>query len=169
MNNTLRILMFGLLAAILPLQLSVASAETTAGSKIGELQCKTIPGSGTNLFLHSTVEVKCKFSSSTAGETEHYKGETGIALGVDLSYKKESSFAFVVMAADFKKGSYKLAGKYFGAGADVTIGRGLGAGVLIGGSKKSVALQPIGISFTKGIGVSGGLTYLYLEPDKAKD
>jgi len=163
----LRISIFTLLAAVLPV--SAALADTSAGTKLGKLQCETIPDSGTNLFLHSTIEVKCEFSSSTSGETEHYKGETGIALGVDLSYKKNADFAFIVMAADFKKGSYKFAGKYFGAGGDVAVGRGLGAGVLIGGSDKSVSLQPIGLSVTKGAGVSAGLTYLYLEPDKAKD
>jgi len=168
MNKTLQTLFFGLLAVILPLQLSAAPADTSAGTKLGQLQCQTIANSGVNLIIHSTAQVKCEFTS-TAGETEHYKGETGVALGVDLTYKKESSFAFVVLAADFKKGAYKFAGKYFGAGADVTIGRGLGAGVLIGGSKKSVSLQPLGISVTKGAGVSGGLTYLYLEPDKAMD
>jgi len=167
MKNMLRILMLGLFAVALPL--SAAMAGSTAGSKLGKLQCETVPNSGTNLFLHSTVEVKCVFSSSTSGETEHYKGETGIALGVDLSYKKVTSFTYLVMAADFKKGSYKFAGKYFGAGADATIGRGVGAGVLIGGSDKSVSLQPLGVSVSKGAGVSGGLTYLYLEPDKALD
>ncbi|MDQ6986305.1 MAG: DUF992 domain-containing protein [Mariprofundaceae bacterium] len=168
MNRTLHTLLFGLLAVMLPLQLSAAPAETSAGTKIGKLQCQTIAGSGVNLIIHSTAQVKCEFTS-TAGETEHYKGETGVALGVDLTYKKESSFTFVVLAADFKKGAYKFSGKYFGAGADATVGLGLGAGVLIGGSKKSVSLQPLGISATKGVGVSGGLTYLYLEADKAMD
>jgi len=149
--------------------LAVAEAEqTTEGTKLGKLECQTVPGSGTNLLIHSTVDVTCTFTS-TAGESEHYKGETGVGLGIDLTFEKEAQFVFAVMAADFKKGSYKFAGKYFGAGADVTIGRGIGAGVLIGGSKKSVSLEPLGLSVTKGAGVSGGLTYLYLEPNEAAD
>ncbi|MDX8391658.1 MAG: DUF992 domain-containing protein [Mariprofundaceae bacterium] len=156
------------MAMILPAQLFAAPMHTSAGGKLGKLQCQTIPGSGINLVIHSTLQVKCVFTS-TAGETEHYKGETGVALGVDLSFKKEAEFAFVVLAADFKQGVYKFAGKYFGANADATIGRGLGVGALIGGNKKSVSLQPLGVSVTKGVGVSGGLSYLYLEADKAMD
>jgi len=168
MGKMLKMTMFAVLALALPAQLMAAPASSSAGTKLGKLECQTVPNSGTNLIIHSTVDVTCIFTS-TAGETEHYKGETGVGLGIDLTFDKTADFAYAVMAADFKKGSYKFAGKYVGAGADVSVGRGLGAGVLIGGSKKSVALQPIGISVTKGVGVSGGLTYLYLEPNKAAD
>jgi len=162
------ITVLGMLAfAVLPTQVMAASS-TSAGGKIGELRCHTVPGSGTNLILHSTVDVTCTFTSS-AGETEHYKGETGIGLGIDLHVNRNAELVYVVMAADFKKGTYKLAGKYGGAGASFAIGRGAGAGVLIGGSKKSVSLTPIGITATKGLGVQGGLTYLFLEPDRAAD
>jgi len=155
--------------ALAPAQQSLAASEkTSAGGKIGEMKCHTIPGTGTNLFLHSTVNVKCTFTSS-AGETEHYKGETGIGLGIDLHVKREAEFAYVVMAADFKKGAYKMAGKYGGAGGSFTIGRGLGVGALIGGGDGSVSLHPFGVAATKGWGVQGGLTYLFLEADKAAD
>ncbi|MDQ6966170.1 MAG: DUF992 domain-containing protein [Mariprofundaceae bacterium] len=165
MMTILRMITLLLLAMAVPLAASASDESTSEGTKLGKLECKTVEGSGTNLLIHSTVDVKCTFSS-TAGEVENYKGETGIGFGVDLTFDKQSSFVFAVMAADFKAGDYKFAGKYYGAGADATIGRGIGAGVLIGGSKKSVSLQPIGLSATRGAGVSGGLTYLYLEPDK---
>ena len=168
MKTIFRILTCMMVIVSLPMLAAAGETQTTKGTKLGKLECHTVPGSGTNLLLHSTVDVKCTFTS-TAGETEHYKGETGIGLGIDLSYKKDSKFVYAVMAADFKKGSYKFAGKYFGAGADATVGRGLGAGVLLGGNKKSVSLEPIGLSATKGAGVSGGLTYLYLEPDRSAD
>jgi len=168
MRTIFKVMMITLLAMGFPLSAAAQAEQTTEGTKLGKLECQTVPGSGTNLLIHSTVDVICTFNS-TAGEKEHYKGETGIGLGIDLTADKESTFVFAVMAADFKKGSYKFAGKYFGAGADVTVGRGLGAGVLVGGNKKSVSLEPLGLSATKGVGVSGGLTYLYLEPDKAAD
>lgn len=168
MKTMFRMVTIALLALALPSLALAGGTETTKGTKLGKLECKTVQGSGINLLLHSTADVTCTFTS-TAGEKEHYKGETGIGLGIDLSYKKQSDFVFAVMAADFKKGEYKFAGKYYGAGGDATIGRGVGAGVLIGGSKKSVSLEPIGLSATKGAGVSGGLTYLYLEPDRSAD
>ena len=167
MKTMFNMMMFTVLALAFPL-MAAAEDQTTEGTKLGKLECQTVAGSGTNLLIHSTADVLCTFTS-TAGESEHYKGETGVGLGIDLSFDKQADFVFAVMAADFEKGSYKFAGKYFGAGGDVSIGRGIGAGVLIGGSKKSVSLQPLGLSATKGAGVSAGLTYLYLEPDKAAD
>jgi len=165
MTTLFRMVMIAVLGLALPMVAMADGDKTSEGTKLGKLECKTVEGSGSNLLIHSTVDVKCTFTS-TAGEKENYKGETGIGFGVDLSFDKQSSFVYAVMAADFKVGEYKFAGKYYGAGGDATIGRGLGAGVLIGGSKKSVSLEPIGLSATRGAGVSGGLTYLYLEPDK---
>jgi len=155
--------------ALMPAQqLLAAPASTTAGAKIGTLDCKTVPGSGVNLLIHSTVDVTCVFKS-TAGETEHYKGETGIGLGVDLNVKRDERLGYVVFASDFKKGSYKLAGKYVGAGGSATVGVGVGAQALIGGSNKSVSLHPLVLSASTGLGVTGGVTYLYLEANKAAD
>jgi len=167
-NIMMVILGIAALAAMPAQQLLAAPATTSGGGKVGELKCHTIPGTGTNLLIHSTVDVKCTFTSS-AGETEHYKGETGIGLGIDLHIKREAEFAYVVFAADFKKGTYKMAGKYGGAGASFALGRGVGGGALIGGGDSSVSLTPVGITATKGWGTQGGLTYLFLEPDKAAD
>jgi len=154
--------------ALMPGQPPATAAETTAGGKIGTLTCKTVPHSGVNLLIHSTVDVTCVFKS-TAGETEHYKGETGVGLGIDLAVKREETLGYLVFASDFKKGSYKLAGRYVGGGGSATVGVGAGAQALLGGSNKSVSLQPVVLSASRGLGVSGGVTYLYLEPDRAAD
>jgi len=170
MKKSIMMVVLGMAAfAAMPAQQLLAAPEATGGGgKIGEMRCNTVPGSGTNLLIHSTVDVKCTFTSS-AGETEHYKGETGIGLGIDLHVNREAEMVYIVMAADFKKGTYKMAGKYGGAGASATLGRGGGGGALIGGGDGSVSLQPLGLTATKGLGVQGGLTYLFLEPDKAAD
>ena len=73
MRTLLNLMMITLLAVGLP---SLAAAEadaTTEGTKLGKLECQTVPGSGTNLLIHSTVDVACIFTS-TAGESEYYKG-----------------------------------------------------------------------------------------------
>jgi Protein of unknown function (DUF992) len=156
------------LAAIPAQQALAAAAETSSGTKIGTLECKTVPHSGINLLIHSTVDVTCVFKS-TAGEEEHYKGETGIGLGVDLAVKSNETLGYLVFASDFKKGTYKLAGKYLGGGGSATVGVGVGAQALVGGSNKSVSLQPLVLSSSEGIGVTGGVTYLYLQADKSAD
>ena len=170
MRKRIMMIVLGMVAfAAMPAQqLLAAPATTTSGAKIGTLDCKTVADSGINLLIHSTVDVTCVFKS-TAGETEHYKGETGIGLGVDLNVKREERLGYVVFASDFKKGTYKLAGKYVGGGGSATVGVGVGVQALIGGSNKSVSLHPLVLSGSTGFGVSGGVTYLYLEPDKAAD
>jgi hypothetical protein len=143
-------------------------SKTTAGTKVGVLSCKTVPGSGVNLLIHSTRNVTCEFKSSAGGGAEYYKGETGIGLGIDLNIKQDETIGFAVLSADFKAGTYQLAGKYAGAKASATVGLGAGAAVLVGGSDDSIVLQPIALSGSTGLGAAAGIGYLYLEPDKSR-
>ncbi len=156
-----------IMGLLLPGQQVLAADEvSSAGTKVGILTCKTVPNSGVNLILHSTVNVKCTFKSTAGGSVEKYKGETGIGLGIDLNINRQETIGYTVLSADFKPGTYQLAGKYGGAGASATVGAGVGAQVLIGGNKRSISLQPLVLSASTGAGVAAGLTYLYLEPDK---
>lgn len=142
-----------------------AFAGTTQGTRVGLLTCKTVPGSTLSLIVHSTEDIKCSFKAN-AGGTEHYKGETGVGLGFDVSFDRETTMVYAVMSANVKAGDYQLAGKYFGGGGSATVGAGVGAQALIGGGHKNVSLQPVALSGSSGVGVSGGVTYLYLEADK---
>ena len=143
---------------------ALALAGTTEGTRVGLLTCKTVPGSSLSLVIHSTEDVKCVFKDNI-GETEHYKGETGVGLGFDVSFDRETTMVYTVMAANIKAGNHQLAGKYFGGGGSATVGAGMGAQALIGGGRKNISLQPLALSGSSGAGVSGGLTYLYLEAD----
>jgi len=55
-----------------------------------------------------------------------------------------------------------LAGAYVGASADVTIGIGLGANALVGGSHRSFALQPLSVEANTGLNLAGGVSELRL-------
>jgi len=74
-----------------------------------------VPDSGVNLLIHSTVDITCRFESTDPSGVEHYIGETGVGLGIDLSYNINKQMVFTVFAADTVNGSHKLAGKYGGA------------------------------------------------------
>lgn len=157
-------------ALVWPASQAFAAQETSSsGMKVGVLTCKTVPNSGVNLLIHSTVDVKCEFKSSAGGSPEHYKGETGIGFGIDVDVNRQKTIGYTVLSADFKPGTYQLAGKYGGVEGSATVGAGLGASVLVGGNDRSISLQPITLSTSTGFGVSGGFSYLYLEPDKAAD
>jgi len=138
------------------------AGNSTAGTKIGMLTCHSVPGTGVSLIIHSTVDIECTFESTDGSGVEHYIGETGVGLGIDLNYDLKRQLAFAVFAADTTHGNHKLAGKYGGAGASATAGVGAGAQVLVGGGNKSISLQPV-IEGSTGVGVSAGLTYLFLQ------
>ncbi|MBC8339233.1 MAG: DUF992 domain-containing protein [Rhodospirillales bacterium] len=138
-----------------------------AGVKLGVLKCTQIPGSGTNLLIHSTVQVKCVFTSITGERQAIYKGETGIGLGIDLNWNKSETLVFTVLGATGNVGgSHPLAGKYIGGRASASVGVGAGAQALIGAGKNHLTLQPLALESARGFGVAAGLGYLYLEPSR---
>lgn len=160
-SNLLQACSIALMALLLATAPSYAG-NSTAGTKIGILTCNAVPESGVNLLIHSTVDVTCRFESTDGSGIEHYVGETGIGLGIDFRYERERHLVFTVFAADTVSGSHKLSGKYGGAGASVSVGIGAGVQLLVGGSNKSISLQPV-IEGSTGVGVSAGITYLFLQ------
>ncbi len=134
------------------------------GVQVGILSCDTVPGSGKNWIIRSTVDITCIFDSPWG--SERYRGESGIALGVDLKFNRREKIGFAVIAAasDIRAGAHALAGKYYGGKASATLIYGVGAAALIGGGAKNVALQPLALESSTGFGLSGGVGYLYLEP-----
>ena len=57
-----------------------------------------------------------------------------------------------------------LAGDYIGATGEATVAVGLGANVLMGGSNRQVALQPLSISGQVGLNLAVGVAELRLRP-----
>ena len=111
-------------------QRAILRLNLRSGVSLGVLKCKTIPGSRDQLLIHSSVGLNCVFE--TPNGKESYKGESGIGLGIDLSWDRVENIAYTVLSAskDYKMGSYGLAVKFIGAKASATAGVGLGAGRL---------------------------------------
>jgi Protein of unknown function (DUF992) len=55
-----------------------------------------------------------------------------------------------------------LAGTYAGASAEVTVGGGIGANMLVGGSFRTVALQPFTVQEQTGINLAAGIAEIEL-------
>jgi len=55
-----------------------------------------------------------------------------------------------------------LAGRFGGATGSATVGVGLGANVLLGGSANSIALQPVSIQGTTGLNIAAGIAAMTL-------
>ena len=57
-----------------------------------------------------------------------------------------------------------LAGGYAGVSAEATAGLGIGANALLGGSNKSIALQPLSVQGQEGLNIAVGVAELRLRP-----
>ena len=86
-------------ALSLPLAAAAVSARAgqEAGHEVGVLTCKTVPDSRVNLIVHSSADIECEFKESD-GTVEHYTGQTGIGVGVDLHVAHEETVVFTVLA-----------------------------------------------------------------------
>ena len=137
-----------------------------AGVKIGTLVVTAIPHSGHNLIIKSSSDVRAVFTDAS-GNKEHYIGEMGVKLGLDISHKTGEKLEYIVFSAssNYKTGGYALQGKYFGQNVSAELVVGGGVQVLLGGFNKSLTLQPLALKGTKGYGVTAGLGYLYLQKD----
>lgn len=134
--------------------------------KIGVLRCDQVEGSGVNLLIHSVTDVRCTLT--TSGGVEHYIGETGVGLGIDLQWRHRKALAFAVLGTEgsFKRGTHALSGKYIGAEASLAAGIGTGVRNLIGAGKSHFTLQPLVFEDVVGLGATLGVGYLYLEPGR---
>ena len=140
-----------------------SQAFAAGGVQLGVLECTVVPGSRVNLLIRSTADVTCTYNNK--GTVERYVGETGIGLGLDLSFRNDEVMHFGVIAAseDVNPGGHALAGKYVGGEATATAGVGLGAKALVGGGNKNFSLQPLALETNTGLGASAGLSFLYIE------
>jgi hypothetical protein len=85
-------------------------------------------------------------------------------VGLDLGVTEGGGFAWAVFgpAAGLPYGA--LAGDYVGASGEIGVGIGAGANVLVGGSNRSVALQPVSLEGSVALNVVAGLSQLQLRP-----
>ena len=134
-------------------------AAAQGGVQVGTLTCNASGAWG--FVFGSTRELACTFSAP--GRVEYYRGQIA-RFGVDIGYTAGGVLIWTVVAptAILRRGD--LAGSYGGATASATIGVGLGANALIGGSNNTVALQPLSIEAQRGLNVAAGVASLTLMP-----
>jgi len=144
----------------------VKPASNDRKVELGSLTCTVQPNTRRNYIVRSTAQVDCEFKPLN-GEAERYTGVTGIQLGIDLSVREKDVLRFGVVTTR-KVGDDRpvdsLSGKYFGASATATVTYGFGASALVGVNGREVALVPAGVETIRGLGVSAGLGFLYIEP-----
>ena len=145
------------IAALVALGLTAAPALAKDGVKIGVLTCDVAGGVG--MIIGSKKSVDCVFEG-TVGKRDHYKGSIG-KFGLDVGVTGKGVMAWAVFApGQVNRGA--LAGTYVGASAEASVAVGLGANVLVGGSNKSIALQPLSVQAQTGLNIAAGIAALRL-------
>jgi hypothetical protein len=125
--------------------------------QVGQLACSLSAGVG--MIVGSQRNVSCTFQPDN-GPPEAYAG-TMTKIGLDVGFTSGSAIVWTVLAGTNRYVGM-LSGTYTGGQAEATVGAGVGANVLIGGSGRSVALQPLSVQGQVGLNVAAGIGSLEL-------
>jgi len=132
-----------------------------AAVQAGVLSCRSGPSVG--LILGSVRRFTCVFRPSVPGPHQFYNATIG-RVGVDIGVSAGTQLVWGVFAPTAILRPGDLSGTYVGGSAAVAVGLGAGANVLVGGSANSIALQPLSVEGSVGLGVAlggEGLTLRY--------
>jgi hypothetical protein len=140
---------------------AVVLAEPAAAQQVraGLLTCDVSAGVG--LIITSQRVITCAFVPDRAGiAREDYDG-TITKYGLDVGIVGGGFMVWAVFTGTVAGPGF-LAGDYIGASGEASVGAGLGANVLIGGSNRTVTLQPLSVSGQIGLNVALGVASLHL-------
>ncbi len=136
------------------------AAPASAAVQAGVLTCNVAGGIGA--VIASQKAISCAFKpSNRRAPIELYTGSI-TRIGLDLSATGTGTLTYNVVSSADAMGPYSLAGGYSGPGVGLTLGSGLGVDALVGGNANQVALQPIAVSTSQGLGINAGIGTLTL-------
>ena len=153
---------FVLAATVLLIDLLTLGSQAQAadaGVKVGVLTCNVAKGWG--FVFESTHDLNCSYSPNS-GNPSHYTGHIA-KYGVDIGYTKEGLLVWAVLAPTRDLAPGDLAGDFGGVTGGASVGIGASANVLIGGSNKTVSLQPLSIEGYEGLNVAAGIASITLK------
>jgi Protein of unknown function (DUF992) len=145
-------------AAALVLAALSGSAQAQERVQAGQLTCDVSAGIG--LIIGSQRNVSCTFTPATPGPIEYYTG-TISKLGVDIGVTTGGVMVWLVWSPTNRPVG-GLTGNYVGASAEASVVAGLGANALVGGSNRTVALQPLSVQGQVGLNIAAGVAGLDL-------
>jgi len=159
------ILGLGALAFGLVSVLGSAVAQPAQIVQVGTLFCDVSGGIG--MIIASQKSTQCTFAPAQLAPpnpppaAELYTGSIK-KVGIDIGATSRGQIIWAVYAPTTTLAPGALSGVYGGATAEATVAVGLGANVLIGGSNRTIALQPLSITGQTGLNVAAGIASLEL-------
>jgi hypothetical protein len=146
--------------AALALATVPATAQGAGRTRVGTLTCSISPGVG--MIVGGQRQLGCSFASARGRAREAYEG-TASTLGLDIGATSGGQLTWAVFAPTTLRRA-ALAGSYVGATAGGTVGAGVGANLLVGGSDRTVALQPVSVQAQTGVNIAAGVSTIELRP-----
>ena len=138
-----------------------SAAQSPNWTQIGMLSCKLNPSIGFIIAGHQTME--CRFTQSGPFPPQAYEGALN-TIGLDIGISAGGMLGWAVFAPTAGPPPGALAGEYIGVSGSVGLGLGVGANVLLGGSGRSFALQPVSLEGSVAINATLGVSGLQLRP-----
>jgi hypothetical protein len=149
------------LSLVLSMIAVIAAVETASAdrAKVGTLRCNLAPSVG--LLVIERQRLSCTYTPDGPFPPETYFGSFTI-VGAAIGFNRGGRMVWAVLAPVSNRVRGALAGTYVGASADVAVGAGLGANALVGGSHRSIALQPLSVEANTGLDLTAGVSKLRL-------
>lgn len=142
---------------------SATGGAAAQAVQAGTLVCDVSAGIG--MIIASEKSVQCSFTPAPMmppQPAEFYVGNIK-KLGIDIGATSSGQMVWAVFAPAARINPGGLSGVYGGATAEATVSVGLGANVLVGGSNRAVALQPVSVTGQTGLNVAAGVASLELQ------
>jgi hypothetical protein len=154
------------LALVITLLAFAVPAYAQGGVRVGTLTCSVAGGWG--FVFGSSKAIRCTLAPG-GGHPEHYAGSIN-KFGVDIGYTQGGVLVWAVFAPTANLAPGALSGNYVGATGSATVGVGAGANVLVGGSNRTISLQPVSIEGNTGLNVAAGIGAMSLryQPQTAR-
>jgi hypothetical protein len=128
-------------------------------TKAGLLTCNTSPSIG--FVVGGRQSLACQFMPIGPYPPESYTGEI-TTVGLDIGTNSGGALIWAVFMPTRGAQYGSLAGKYGGVTGNVSLGIGAGANLLVGGSDRSITLQPFSVDGSTGINLAVGVSGLVL-------
>jgi hypothetical protein len=152
-------LLLATLALAAMLSLPAAAQTPQSWTQVGSLSCRVDPNIGFIIVGHQPME--CLFTPNTQTPPQAYDGAIN-TVGLNVGISAGGMLGWAVFAPTTGVPAGALAGDYVGVSGDIGIGIGAGANVLLGGSGRTIALQPLSLQGSVALNVVLGVSSLKL-------
>jgi hypothetical protein len=150
---------FATIAAIALICITVPAAHAER-FRVGRLLCASAPRVG--LVVGSSQSLRCVFYARNPPRQYVYAGRIR-RVGLDLGATGAGILSWAVFARNSRIGPSTLRGSYVGASGNFALGPGFGVNALIGGSRRTIVLQPLSVERAIGFNLAAGVTSLTLD------